>query len=148
MRPSGFFVLALHGAKYRQIAGTEAMSTDLICVGQTGGLGKILNSLITEPDFECLMIDARHCKVHPDTAGAKIVPFGRKCVFIPETLARYATRYGKNTSSFLASFQIKRIFLWAKILWLHPLGSIGIEKFMNDGQGNEGNKSVSAPTHP
>ena len=27
--------------------------------------------MIDEPDFEWLMIDARHCKVHPDAAGAR-----------------------------------------------------------------------------
>ena len=32
---------------------------------------KILAALIDEPDFEWLMIDASHCKVHPDAAGAK-----------------------------------------------------------------------------
>ena len=32
---------------------------------------KILEALIDEPDFEWLMIDASHCKVHPDAAGAK-----------------------------------------------------------------------------
>lgn len=31
----------------------------------------ILNKLINEPDFEWLIIDATHCKVHPDAAGAK-----------------------------------------------------------------------------
>jgi len=32
---------------------------------------KILEQLIDEPDFEWLMIDASHCKVHPHAAGAK-----------------------------------------------------------------------------
>jgi transposase len=32
---------------------------------------KILENLITEPDFEWLMIDASHVKVHPHAAGAK-----------------------------------------------------------------------------
>lgn len=31
----------------------------------------ILESLIDEPDYEWLMIDATCCKVHPDAAGAK-----------------------------------------------------------------------------
>ena len=31
---------------------------------------KILEQLIDEPDFEWLMIDASHCKVHPHAAGA------------------------------------------------------------------------------
>ena len=30
----------------------------------------LLESLITEPDYEWLMIDASHCKVHPHAAGA------------------------------------------------------------------------------
>jgi transposase len=32
---------------------------------------KILEILIYNPDFEWLMIDATHCKVHPHAAGAK-----------------------------------------------------------------------------
>ncbi len=32
---------------------------------------KILEKLIDQPDFEWLMIDASHCKVHPHAAGAK-----------------------------------------------------------------------------
>ncbi|WP_296305778.1 IS5 family transposase, partial [uncultured Desulfovibrio sp.] len=31
---------------------------------------KILEALIVEPDFEWLIIDASHCKVHPHAAGA------------------------------------------------------------------------------
>ena len=32
---------------------------------------KLLEELIDEPDYEWLMIDASHCKVHPHAAGAK-----------------------------------------------------------------------------
>ena len=32
---------------------------------------KLLDALIEEPDYEWLMIDASHCKVHPHAAGAK-----------------------------------------------------------------------------
>ncbi len=32
---------------------------------------KLLEILIDEPDDEWLMIDARHCKVHPHAAGAR-----------------------------------------------------------------------------
>ena len=32
---------------------------------------KMLEALIDEPDFEWLMIDAPHCKVHPHACGAK-----------------------------------------------------------------------------
>ena len=32
---------------------------------------KLLEILIDAPDFEWLMIDGSHCKVHPDAAGAK-----------------------------------------------------------------------------
>ena len=32
---------------------------------------KLLEILIDEPDFEWLMIDASHCKVHPHATGAK-----------------------------------------------------------------------------
>ena len=31
----------------------------------------MLETLIVEPDFEWLMIDASHCKVHPHAAGAR-----------------------------------------------------------------------------
>ena len=32
---------------------------------------KLLEALIIEPDYEWLMIDASHCKVHPHAAGAR-----------------------------------------------------------------------------
>ena len=32
---------------------------------------KLLEILVDEPDFEWLMIDASHCKIHPYAAGAK-----------------------------------------------------------------------------
>ena len=32
---------------------------------------RLLETLIVEPDFEWLMIDATHCKVHPHAAGAR-----------------------------------------------------------------------------
>ena len=32
---------------------------------------KLLEELIDDPDYEWLMIDASHCKVHPHAAGAK-----------------------------------------------------------------------------
>ena len=32
---------------------------------------KILEALIDDPDYEWLMIDASHCKVHPHAAGAQ-----------------------------------------------------------------------------
>jgi transposase len=35
-----------------------------------GTWDRILELLIDEPDFEWLMIDASHCKVHPHAAGA------------------------------------------------------------------------------
>jgi len=35
-----------------------------------GRWDKLLEELIEEPDFEWLMIDASHCKVHPHAAGA------------------------------------------------------------------------------
>ena len=33
--------------------------------------GKLLEIMIDEPDFEWLMIDASHAKIHPNAAGAK-----------------------------------------------------------------------------
>ena len=35
-----------------------------------GILEKLLEILIDDPDYEGLMIDASHCKVHPHAAGA------------------------------------------------------------------------------
>lgn len=32
---------------------------------------KILEILIKDPDYEWLMIDENHCKVHPDASGAR-----------------------------------------------------------------------------
>ena len=32
---------------------------------------RLLNTLIDEPDYEGLMIDASYCKVHPDVSGAR-----------------------------------------------------------------------------
>lgn len=32
---------------------------------------ELLNTLIDDPDYEWLMIDASHCKVHPHAAGAR-----------------------------------------------------------------------------
>ena len=32
---------------------------------------KLLEILVDEPDFEWLMIDVSHCKVHPHAAGAR-----------------------------------------------------------------------------
>lgn len=37
----------------------------------TGVWEKILEALMDDPDYEWLMIDASHCKVHPHAAGAK-----------------------------------------------------------------------------
>ena len=34
-------------------------------------MGKLLEILIDDPDFEWLMIDTSHCKVHPHAAMAK-----------------------------------------------------------------------------
>ena len=36
----------------------------------SGAWEKLLERLILEPDYEWLMIDASHCKVHPHAAGA------------------------------------------------------------------------------
>ena len=37
----------------------------------SGAWERILESVVQEPDYEWLMIDASHCKVHPHAAGAK-----------------------------------------------------------------------------
>ena len=37
---------------------------------KSGVWEKILEKLIDDPDYEWLMIDASHIKVHPDAAGA------------------------------------------------------------------------------
>ena len=36
-----------------------------------GVWAQLLEALVTAPDFEWLMIDATHIKVHPDAAGAR-----------------------------------------------------------------------------
>ena len=42
------------------------------CRWRDGGIWEpLLERLIDEPDFEWLMIDASHCKVHPHAAGAR-----------------------------------------------------------------------------
>jgi len=42
------------------------------CRWRDRGLGeKLLELLIDEPDYEWLMIDASHCKVHPHASGAR-----------------------------------------------------------------------------
>ena len=38
---------------------------------ERGEWERLLEILIDEPDYEWLMIDASHCKVHPHAAGAK-----------------------------------------------------------------------------
>ena len=37
---------------------------------ESGLWERILENIVDEPDFEWLMIDASHCKVHPHAAGA------------------------------------------------------------------------------
>ena len=39
-------------------------------MAKSGIWEKILEAIIVEPDFEWLIIDASHCKVHPHAAGA------------------------------------------------------------------------------
>jgi transposase len=46
--------------------------TAVLCRWRDKGMWeKLLEILIDEPDYEWLMIDASHCKVHPHAAGAK-----------------------------------------------------------------------------
>jgi hypothetical protein len=40
-------------------------------LGDQGIWESLLEQFITEPDFEWLMIDASHCKVHLHAAGAR-----------------------------------------------------------------------------
>ena len=68
-------------------------------------MGKILEVLIDNPDYEWLMIDASHCKVHPHAAGAK----GGN-----QDMSR--TKYAKNTASFLAAIHIRCVAIWLAVL--------------------------------
>jgi len=63
------------GAPWRDLPPTTAtgrMPTGDSAAGEIEEYGKnSLKSLIDEPDFEWLMIDASHVKVHPHAAGAR-----------------------------------------------------------------------------
>ena len=53
------------------ITGSGAVLIRGSSVGAEKVLGELLEILIDEPDYEWLMIDASHIKVHPHAVGAK-----------------------------------------------------------------------------
>ena len=72
MPSSGFFAQAIPGGDLAPDYGNWSnMHIRFLSWRNKGIWEKILAALIDEPDFEWLMIDASHCKVHPDAAGAK-----------------------------------------------------------------------------
>lgn len=56
-------------AHWRSVAGSGRMRRGGFAAGAIWEA--LLETLIDEPDYEWLMIDARHGKVHPHAAGAK-----------------------------------------------------------------------------
>ena len=68
----GFYAQEYHGGIYRRATGNGARYISVFAGGENKGLWeKLLEILVDEPNFEWLMIDASHCKVHPHAAGAK-----------------------------------------------------------------------------
>jgi hypothetical protein len=64
----GLCALALLGETFRRTLVDGA----ILIAGLSGGVWeRLLEVLIDEPDFEWLMIDASHCKVHPHASGAR-----------------------------------------------------------------------------
>ena len=71
MLSSGYFALELRGEICPPIMGIGKIPIGASADGETLGVWeKLLEILISEPDFEWLMIDASHIKVHPHAAGA------------------------------------------------------------------------------
>jgi len=67
----GFFVRELHGEIGPQIMEIGKIPIDSFCRWRDKGIWKeILEQLIDDPDYEWLIIDANHIKVHPHAAGA------------------------------------------------------------------------------
>ena len=71
MRCSGFCVLVLPGEICHQTMATGRTSIVGFAAGGTRVWEKLLEILIDDPDYEWLMIDASHIKVHPHAAGAR-----------------------------------------------------------------------------
>jgi transposase len=101
---------------------------------KSGVWDKIREELIKEPDFEWLMIDGSHIKVHPHAVGMiPVIPpksnrkeqreydkYLYKLRHLVENAFLYFKRwrgiaYAKTTKSFLAAVNIRCIFLWAKL---------------------------------
>ena len=59
------------GVIFPLILATGATRTAALSVGAIRAYGRLLEVLIEEPDYEWLIIDASHCKVHPHAAGAR-----------------------------------------------------------------------------
>ena len=69
---SGLFARVRHGVTYRRIMEIGVTRHRRFIRWRDKGVWERLREvLIDEPDYEWLMIDASHCKVHPHAAGAK-----------------------------------------------------------------------------
>ena len=68
----GFYAQEHRGGIYRRSTGNGVPCISGSADGVTRGIWeKLLEILVDEPDFEWLMIDASHCKVHPHAAEAR-----------------------------------------------------------------------------
>ncbi len=54
----------------RQTMETGKYPSSVLSLAGQGALGALLEPLVDEPDYEWLMIDASHLKVHPHASGA------------------------------------------------------------------------------
>ena len=70
MRFFGSCEQVLHGEICRLTMGTGKIPRRFCRWRDSGVWERLLEILISEPDFEWLMIDASHIKVHPHAAGA------------------------------------------------------------------------------
>ena len=68
---SGFCEQEHRGGICRRAMGNGAVYQRFRRWRDKGIWEKLLEILVDEPDFEWLIIDASHCKVHPHAAGAK-----------------------------------------------------------------------------
>ena len=71
MQYSGFHAQAHHGGTCPLIMAIGRTRIDAFVVWRDKGIREnLLSQIIDEPDFEWIMIDASHIKVHPHAAGA------------------------------------------------------------------------------
>ena len=69
---SGLCAQVPHGVTFLRIIATRVICTVFPSAGGIRDLWeRLMETLIDEPDYEWLMIDASHCKVHPHGSGAR-----------------------------------------------------------------------------